>query len=124
MLLVVLSRWVVWVLVQLVQVVKEAYQIYLPVEYLAEVEVLLEAAVPVSSHSAVACRMDQPHVSPKVEQEEVSQVKTDRWHSEPEEACQMDSLFHQAAEEVQRVLGFRKTDLCQLGLVVRVGAVE
>ena len=27
-------------------------------------------------------------------------------------------------EEVQRVLGFRKTDLCQLDLVERVGAAE
>jgi hypothetical protein len=36
----------------------------------------------------------------------------------------MDSRFHQAAEEVQRVLGFRKTDLCQLDLVERVGAAE
>ena len=33
----------VWVRVPLVQVVQEAYQIYLPVEYLAEVEVVLEA---------------------------------------------------------------------------------
>ena len=73
---------------------------------------------------SVACQMDQTRLSPKVEQEVASQVKTDRGHSEPEGGYQMDSLFHQAAEEVQRVLGFRKTDLCQQDLVVRVGAVE
>ena len=85
-----------------------------------------EVAVRGSPRSAVAvaCQMDQPHLSPKVEQEVASQVKTDRGHWEPEGACQMDSLFHQAAEEVQRVLGFRKTDLCQLDLVVRVVAAE
>ena len=44
MLLVVLRRWVVWVRVPLAQVVQEAYQIYLPVEYLAEEEVVPEAA--------------------------------------------------------------------------------
>jgi hypothetical protein len=71
---------------------------------------------------AVACQMDQPNLSPKVEQEVASQVKTDRGHWEPEEARQMDSRFHQAEAEVPRVLGFRKTDLCQLDLVVRVGA--
>ena len=73
---------------------------------------------------AVACQMDQPYLSPKVEQEVASQVKTDRGHWGPEEACQMDLRFHQAAEEVQRVLGFRKTDLCQLDLVVRVEVAE
>ena len=35
---------VVWVRVPLAQVVQEAYQIYLPVEYLAEEEVVPEAA--------------------------------------------------------------------------------
>ena len=44
MLRVVLRRWVVWVRVPLVQVVQEAYQIYLPVEYLAEEEVVPAAA--------------------------------------------------------------------------------
>ena len=101
-----------WVRVPVPQVVQEAYQIYLPVEYLAEEEVVLEAE---------ACQMDQQHLSPKVVQEVASQVKTDRGRWEPEEACQMDSRFHQVEEEVQRVLGFRKTDLCQLDPVVRVG---
>ena len=81
-----------------------------------------EVAVRGSPRSAVAvaCQMDQPHLSPKVEQEVASQVKTDRGHWEPEEARQMDSRFHLGEEEAQRVLGFRKTDLCQLGPVVRV----
>ena len=85
-----------------------------------------EVAVRGSPHSeeAVACQMDQQHLSPKVAQEVASQVKTDRGRWEPEEACQMDSRFHQAEEEVQRVLGFRKTDLCQLDLVVRAGEAE
>jgi hypothetical protein len=39
------------------------HQIYLPVEYLAGVEVVLEA---------VACQMDQQHLSPKVAQEVAS----------------------------------------------------
>ena len=73
----------VWVRVPMPQVVQEAYQIYLPAEYLAEEEVVLKAV-----------------------------------------ACQMDSRFHQVEEEVQRVLGFRKTDLCQLDLVVRAGEAE
>jgi hypothetical protein len=57
------------------------------------------------------CQMDQTHLSPKVVQVVESQVKTDRGLWEPE-VNQMDSRFHQA--EVQRVLGFRKTDLCRL----------
>ena len=63
---------VVWVRVPLVQVVQEAYQIYLPVEYLAEVEVVPEAAVRVSPHSAVASQMDQSGLSPKVAPEVAS----------------------------------------------------
>ena len=110
-----LRRSAVWVRVPVPQVVQEAYQIYLPAEYLAEEEVVLEA---------VACQMDQQHLSPKVAQEVASQVKTDRGRWEPEEACQMDSRFHQAEEEVHRVLGFRKTDQCQLDPVVRVGWAE
>jgi hypothetical protein len=58
--------------VPLVQVVQEAYQIYLPVEYLAEVEVVQEAAVRVSPHSAVASQMDQSGLSPKGAQEVAS----------------------------------------------------
>ena len=80
MLRVVLRRWVVWVRVPLVQVVQEAYQIYLPVEYLAEVEVVPEEAVRVSPRSAVASQMDQSGLSPKVAPEVASQVKTDRGH--------------------------------------------
>ena len=76
----VLRRWVVWVRVPLVQVVQEAYQIYLPVEYLAEVEVVPEAAVRVSPYSAVASQMDQSGLSSKVVPEVASQVKTDRGH--------------------------------------------
>ena len=39
----VLRRLAVWVRVPMAQVVQEAYQIYLQVEYLAGVEVVLEA---------------------------------------------------------------------------------
>ncbi len=104
------------------QVVQEAYQIYLPAEYLAEEEVAVRGSP--RSAVTVVCQMDQQHLSPKVAQEVASQVKTDRGRWEPEEACQMDSRFHQVEEEVQRVLGFRKKDLCQLDLVVRVGGAE
>ncbi len=107
-----LCRWAVWVRVSMPEEERVAHQIYLPVEYLAGVEVVLEA---------VACQMDQQHLSPKVAQEVASQVKTDRGRWEPEEACQMDSRFHQAEAEVQRVLGFRKTDLCRLDPAVRAG---
>ena len=85
------------------------------------VEVVPEAAVRVSPRSVVVCQMDQSGLSPKVAQEVASQVKTNRGRWELAVACQMDSRFHQAEEEAQRVLGFRKTDLCQLGPVVRVG---
>ena len=57
---------------------------------------------------------------PRSEEVEASQVKTDRGRWEPE-ANQMDSRFHKAEAEVQRVLGFRKTDLCRLDPAVRAG---
>lgn len=106
-----LCRWAVWVRVSMPEEERVAHQIYLPVEYLAGVEVVLEA---------VACQMDQQHLSPKVAQEVASQVKTDRGRGEPE-ANQTDSRFHKAEAEVQRVLGFRKTDLCRLDPAVRAG---
>jgi hypothetical protein len=83
-----------------------------------------EVAVRGSSRSEEeVCQMDQAHLSPQVAPEVASQVKTDRGRWEPE-VNQMDSRFHQAEAEVQRVWGFRKTDLCRLDPAVRVGRGE